>query len=111
MAEGFSVDLDELATLANTDIPFIEQTCSGAETTLKVNARQDATIFDETANSTLYVDAETAFTETRADLENLLGALASSLEECATALREIHRRYQGTDCQTTNDLNAIGSGT
>ncbi|GLY70494.1 hypothetical protein [Amycolatopsis taiwanensis] len=107
-AGRFDVDLDELNTLANTNIPYIEKTCSDAETTLKTNAQHDAAIFDETANSTLYLDVATTFAETRADLENLLDALSSSLEECAKALREIHRRYQDADENNSAKLKKIG---
>jgi hypothetical protein len=106
-SDGFHVDLDELNTLANTNIPFIETTCNNAGITLKTNARNDSTIFEDSSPSTLYLGAETAFTQTRADLENLLDALSSSLEQCAKALREIHSRYSGAEDQNLTHANAI----
>jgi hypothetical protein len=99
---GFQVDLDDLNTLANVNIPFIEQTCTDAGNSVKSTGQDDGTMFDGSDSSTLYLDVSTTFTETRADLENLLGALSSSLADCATALREIHRRYQDAD-----DHNAV----
>jgi hypothetical protein len=108
-SQGFQVDLADLNTLANTNIPFIEQTCTGAETTLKNNAQQDTTIFDETAmDTTLYLGVETTFTETRADLELLLENLASSLGDCAQALREIYRRYSNADGQSATRIAQSG---
>jgi hypothetical protein len=106
---GFQVDLNDLHTLANTDIPYIEQTCTDAETTLKVNAGQDSTIF-ETATSNMYLDVDSAFVKTRADLEYLLVSLSSSLEECAKALRAIHRRYQGDEDQNLSKAKELGAG-
>jgi hypothetical protein len=108
-SDGFQVDLDELNTLASTSIPFIETTCNNAGSTLKANSRNDSAIFEDSSASTLYMGAETAFTETRADLENLLDALSSSLEECAKALREIHRRYSGAEDQNLTRANAISA--
>jgi len=109
-SQGFQVDLTDLNTLANTNVPFIEQTCSDAETTLKTNAQQDATIFDETSSSNLYLGVQTTFTQTRSDLEYLLDSLTSSLGECAQALREIYRRYSGSEDATETKLGSIGAG-
>ena len=111
-SDGFQVDLNELSTLANTDIPYIANTCSNAETTLKTVAWQnDSAMFDDTS-STLYLDngTETAFVETRGDLENLLDALSSSMWQCSRALNEILRRYQAADGQAVLQINRIGSG-
>jgi hypothetical protein len=109
--DGFQVDLDDLNALAGTNIPFIEQTCTDAGTTLKVNAQNDSTIFDQGSGSALYLGVATTFTQTRADLENLLDSLSSSLDECAAALREIHRRYQGSDQDGSARLERAGRAT
>jgi|SRR5689334_6731278 hypothetical protein len=106
---GFQVDLNDLNTLANTDIPYIEQICTDAETTLKVDAEKGSTIF-ETATSNMYIDVETTFVETRSDLEYLLDSLSSSLEDCAKALREIHRRYQEDEDQNLSKAKELGAG-
>jgi hypothetical protein len=108
-SQGFQVDLNELSTLATVNIPYIEQCCSQAETTLKNNAAQDSAIFDETAtDSTLYVGVSVAFTEARSDLEYLLDSLSSSLGQCAKALSAIHDRYAGTDGTATRTFTRTG---
>jgi hypothetical protein len=94
---GFEVCLSDLDTLANTNIPFIEQTCSMTDSGLKQNASNDTAMFEDDTGSGLYLDLETTFVETRADLERLIEDLSANLEECARALREIRRRYAAAD--------------
>jgi hypothetical protein len=104
---GFQADLDELSSLANTDIPFIEGLCTDAQVTVQTDGLQnDGTIFEETS-SDLYMGLESTFIETRSDLENLLGALSSSLDQCARALREAYRRYAEADGQNVMIINSI----
>lgn len=108
-SDGFQVDLGELSTLANVDIPFIANTCSGAENSLKTDSWQDTSAMFDEATSLLYGDAETAFIETRADLENLMDALSGSLWQCSKALNEIHRRYAAADDEAAKRSNQIGA--
>jgi hypothetical protein len=108
---GFQYDLGQLSKVANIDVPYIATTCSQAEATMQGTAwTNNSEMFDENLSS-LYLDngVATAFTETGADLENLLDALSSSLSQCSTALNAILRRYEAADGLATQQSNMIAA--
>ena len=108
--QGFRVDLENLSMLADQNIPFIERTCRYVNNIVETVSEPDwdLTIF-ETMNSTLYSDAMNSFAASRSSVYTLLDTLSSSLEQCAVALREIHRRYWNADMHNAATISQTGS--